>query len=261
MSHPVKKLSQLPGTLFLILFCQILTVYAQENPCDPNLNPRSKDPLRYERRGDRCEGLYYQGKTSAALSLVSLTETFDEYNLKSAQPLLVEWNMPKAQKIQIRAQSVKPGLFYRMDTIRASGETAYRWPTDVLRPLSISRRDIGLVGWALYSLDGSNRNVYLPLRITQNRRTSSAQNYQVQIWPVRELQEVFVSIATIKSDGGPARFLQDGNALGYGYYPAERAITFKIPKPENPGIYYLEIGATLRNGGVVTIEHWFYHAG
>ena len=78
---------------------------------------------------------------------------------------------------------------------------------------------------------------------------------------MRELQEVFVSIATIKSDGSPARFVQDGKALGYGFYPAQRAITFDIPKPEKSGIYYLEIGATLSSGGVVTIEHWFYHAG
>lgn len=56
-------------------------------------------------------------------------------------------------------------------------------------------------------------------------------------------------------------FLRDGEALEYGYYPAERDITIPITGLEIPGVYYLEIGATLKGGGVTTVELWFYHLG
>jgi len=262
MPHPHNLLPTIAGMLLLLFFGCTLPGYAQDNPCDPGLLPLSKGPLRYEQRGDRCEGLYYQDKASPMLSLVSLTESFEKYNLKSTQELVIEWKTPKnAQKVRLRAQSVKSSLYYRMDAIRASGATTYHWPLDVLQALSIVRCDIGLTAWTVRSLNGNSREVYLPLRITQTQPPSAAGNYHVQIWSVCELQEVFVSIAAIQPDGSTAQFLQDGKALGYGYYPAERAITFDIPKPEKAGIYYLEIGATLSSGGVATIEHWFYHAG
>ncbi len=258
----LRTLAQTIPNVFIVL-CVFLTVtaFAQENPCDPDLDPLSKNPLRYELRGDRCEGLYHRNKTSSILSLVSLTEFFEEYSLKSPQEIAIEWKVPKAQKARLRAQSIKQDLFYRMDTIRASSETSYRWPNDVLRKLSISRWDIGLIGWGLYSLDGHEQNVCLPLRVTQSREAVPSETYQVQLWPIQELEEVFISTATINPDGSPKTFLQDGEVLGYGFYPAKRVITFEIPKPEKPGIYYLEVGATLSSGGVVTIEYWFYHAG
>jgi hypothetical protein len=75
------------------------------------------------------------------------------------------------------------------------------------------------------------------------------------------LIEVFVSLAAIGVDGRPVSFLRDGEALEYGYYPAERDITIPITGLEIPGVYYLEIGAPLKGGGVTTVELWFYHRG
>lgn len=39
-----------------------------------------------------------------------------------------------------------------MDTVRPSGNTTYRWPIGILRALEISPRDLGVVGWARYSI-------------------------------------------------------------------------------------------------------------
>ncbi len=257
-----RTISQKIWLLFLgCLLYLAFTIRAQaENPCDPDLVQKSKDPLQYTLRGDRCEGIYYQN-TPPILGLVSLTESFEEFTVKSGRELVLEWSLPKAQEVQVRAQSVQPGLFYRMDTIRSAGESRYSWRVDVLQSLSLSRWDIGVIGWARYSFGGASRDVYLPLRIAQNQQPAASSTYQVLLWPARELNEVFVSIATISANGSPEQFLRDGKPLGYGYYPAERAIAFDIPKPQQPGIYYLEIGATLSNGGVISIEHWFYHAG
>ena len=248
--------------LFLLLFQfgQALPVSAAENPCDPNLPRPPDDPLGYQLRDDRCEGRY-ELEVGAPLQIVSLTESFEEYDLKSGEDLIVEWSVPRDQKVHLRAQGLKPRLYYRMDTVRNSGSTSYRWPTDILRALNISRGDMGVVAWARYSMNGVNRDVYLPLRIRQKQQAIQSKAYQVVLWPGRELEEVFVSVATVKADGSPGNFIKDGEALNYGYYPALRGIEFEVPKPERPGIYYLEIGATLRSGGVVTIENWFYHAG
>ena len=107
MYHSRKLFKKLPVILLLLLFCQICLVYAQENPCDPTLKPLSKDPLRYEQYDNRCEGLYYQS-SPPTLSLVSLTESFEEYSLKSQQELVIEWKVPKAQKVQLRAPGNQP---------------------------------------------------------------------------------------------------------------------------------------------------------
>jgi len=247
--------------LLLFQFGQLLPVYAAESPCDPNLPRKSGDQFGYQPRGDRCEGIYIFKPSSLILFIASFTESFEDYNLKSGEDLIVEWSVPKDQKVHLRAQGLKPRLYYRMDTVRNPGSTSYHWPIDILRALSIPRGDIGVVAWARYSMDGVGQDVYLPLQIGQKQRAVQSGSYRVVLWPGNELTEVFVSLATVKADGSPGNFIKDGEALNYGYYPAERGIEFEIPKPEKPGIYYLEIGATLRSGGVVTIENWFYHAG
>lgn len=250
-----------PLLVLLFLFGQSLPVSAAEDPCDPNLLRPSDDPLGYQLRGDRCEGRYDLQPSSLVLFIVSFTESFEEYNLKSGENLIVEWSIPKEQKVHLRAQGLKPRLYYRMDTVRNPGSTSYHWPTDILRTLNIARGDIGAVAWARYSMNEVSRDVYLPLRIRQTQQAAQSGVYRVVLWPGKELAEVFVSVATVKADGSPGDFIKDGEALNYGYYPALRGIEFEIPKLERPGIYYLEIGATLRSGGVVTIENWFYHAG
>jgi len=256
---------QLYCTLFLVLlvfqFGQPLPVLAAENPCDLNLAQPSGDPLGYQLRNDRCEGRYVQEVASTILITASFTESFEDYDLKSGEDLIVEWTTPKDQNIHLRAQGLKPRLYYRMDTVRTPGSPSYQWPTDILRTLNISRGDMGVIAWARYSISGISQDVYLPLRIRQKQKAVQSGAYRVVLWSGRELAEVFISLATVKADGSPGTFIKDGEALNYGYYPAERGIEFEIPKPDKPGIYYLEIGATLRSGGVVTIENWFYHAG
>jgi hypothetical protein len=246
--------------LLLFQFGQALPVSAAEDPCDPDLPRPSDDPLGYQLRDDRCEGRYDFDR-GGTIQIRSLTESFEDYNLKSGEDLIVEWSVPKDQKVHLRVQGLKPSVRYRMDAIRSPGSTSYRWPVDILRALNILRGDIGVVAWARYSMNGVGRDVYLPLQIRQTQQAVQSGVYRVVLWPDRELAEVFVSLATVKADGSPGNFIKDGEALNYGYYPAERGIEFEIPKPERPGIYYLELGATLRSGGVITIESWFYHAG
>ena len=248
--------------LFSQLF-QPLSGFAQDNPCDPNLVGSASDPLGYHLRHDRCEGRYVQDVASTILVTASLTEAFEDYDLKAGKELVVAWQAPQKQPVHLRAQGLRPRLYYRMDTVRPPGSVSFQWPTAILAALDIPRQDIGVIGWMSYALGGVAREVSLPLRISQKGNIPQARTYRVVLWPGRELTEVFISLAPVKADGAVGTFLpnQDGRPLKYGYYPAERGIEFDLPAPETPGVYYLEIGATLRSGGVITIENWFYHAG
>ena len=229
---------------------------AVESVCDPRLAASAKDEWAYQQRDDRCEGRYapQRGET---LLLLGFTEVMDVADFSAA--VNIEWSAPKPQQVHVQAQALAlRGFAYRMDALRPNNDQAYLWPTDVAQAVALSPKEAYLIGWAAYSIGGATRDVYLPLRVTQQPPAGRADAYRVVLWTWDELEEVFVSVATVKADGAPNEFMQDGQPLGYGYYPAGRAIELTLPKPPRPGIYYLEIGATLRKGGVVTLERWFY---
>ncbi len=246
--------------VFLLLFFCQFPVSAQEHMCDTAIKQTIDDQLDYQARSDRCEGSY-KAPGVEIISLVSFTESFESYDLNSGQELVVEWDAPKAQQTRLRAKRLHVEPRYQMDSIRPAGETAYRWPLDVLNALKFPREQIGIVGWARYTL-GEPRAVFLPLRISQQGKPGRAPKYRVVLWPEAELTEVYVSLASVDTQNGTlVEFLWEGKALEYGYYQSRRGIVFEIPKPEKPGVYYLEMGVLLKAGGSINVEYWFYHAG
>jgi len=248
---------------FLMLFwsAECLTKLSAQSNCDSNLTKLSNGPLEYKDRGDRCEGIYVKEVGSTTLQIVSLTESFGEYNTNSGKPILIEWDTPPANSaIHLRAQSVKWKLYYRMDTYRPNGDKLYNWPTDILASLSIEKSDFGLVGIAQDSIAKEKRDIYVPLRVSQDGKTIRTNNYNLMLLPGVELKEVFISLAPLGTDGRPGKFIKNGDELKYGYYPAERSIQIPISGLQIAGVYYLEIGATLRNGGSSTLQIFFYHS-
>lgn len=248
--------------LFFMVFqlVQPLPGSAEENPCDPDLEQSATDPLGYKLRGDRCEGRYILEVGSTILFPVSLTAVFEDYDLTSDKDLLVEWAPLPDRNVRLRAHSLRRPPYYRMDTARPSNNTTYNWPTDILSSLEVSHRDLGVIGWMTSPVGGTEQEVFLPLRISQKGSARQSYSYTMILWPGKELTEVYISLAPV-ADGSLGEFIKDGEALEYGYYPAEQGIEFEISGMQAPGVYYLEIGAELESGGVVTIKHWFYHAG
>lgn len=261
----------LPVSIFFLMLwiCSValtMSVSAKEEFCDENLVAPSNDPLGYQLREDRCEGRFIREPNSPVLLMFSLTESFEKYDLDRDQPLQLAWRFPQNQHVNLRAyglQAPSPRLFYRMDTTRAAETSSFRWSPELLQALKITPADLGVIGWVMYPMNGAQRQIYLPLRLGQQQTPGASDRYQVMLWPGQEFTEVYVSLATVDSDGSPVEFLWDGKALAYGYYPPEHGIAFDILKAElkRPGVYYLEIGAILRSGGVFTLEQWFYHAG
>lgn len=247
-------------------------------PCDPSLRGPPGHPYPYRNRGDRCEGVYARPVASTTLSVVSLTAAFDDYKLESPASLATKWAAPVPgapypvacgatpgadEPIHLRAQSLQPRIYYRMDAVRSLADRGYDWPKEMLGALAISRPGLGVLAWMTRAVDGAERTVYLPLRIAQQPGTSQSvvADYRVDIVPGRELAEVYVTLARFDVAGQPASWLKRGEALGYGYYPAERPIRIPLPLSGSPGCYRLEITATLRgDGGTTATALWLYDA-
>lgn len=234
----------------------------QENYCDPFLAQLSDNPLGYRMRGDRCEGIYIKEVSSTTLLVASFIESSGDIDFKSDKALQVEWNrVPNNNAVRLRSLGLRRRLYYRMDTVRPPGSISYSWPSDVLTALDLQMNDIGIVGLTHCSVGKSEREVYVPLRIRQPVDAKRSSSYRLVLLAGVELAEVFITLAPVDTDGSLLDFLKNGIALKYGYYPAERGIEIPISGLKSPGIYYLEVGVTLRGGGTSAVDLWFLHAG
>jgi hypothetical protein len=239
----------------LLLILSALPSIAQ-NPCDPLLIQPKGNPYGYRLRGDHCEGVYVQEVSGAPLTIVSWTESFEDYDLTSSAPLLLQWD-GRPGDVRLRAQGMRRRLYFRMDAIRTSGSKSFSWTPDLLAAVNIPKMELGILGYVMESVAGTEHEIYLPLRVTQNQKQLRSGTYHLVVIPGTELKELFLTVAAATSDGRPV--VKNGEPLGYGYYPPERPVEIPISGLSKPGIYHVELGATFRSGGAATSELWFYH--
>lgn len=255
------QLHIVPALVFslLLLTSSSKAIFAQGNHCDPELPQITADSYGYRLRGDRCEGIYIRRVGVSSLQVGSLTESVEDFDPATNKNLLVQWAAPANASVHLRAYGLRHRLYYRMDSLRPAGNTSYEWSPNLLAAFNVRKRELGLVAWVSQPVDGQSREVYLPVRLTQKAAVNRSNRYDLVLMPGVELAEVFVSLASLNPDGKVGAYLKRSEALGWGYYPAERVITVAIPKPNATGLYYLEIGATKKAGGSLTMQVWFYH--
>lgn len=264
-------LSPRPGRVF---FCSLFTLlcvvravpgpaHAQESPCDAGLERRARGAHGYALRGERCEGIYVEEVGGTVLAIASFTDSFQSYDSTSGQTLIVEWTAPGGDSLWLRARGIRRDLYYQMDAVRSSGEGSYRWewPKDILVPQRIGRGSLGVVGWTRRTLGDLERDVFVPLRLTEQGEETGDGRYELVLFPGARLAEVYITLAAMDPNGQPRHFIRQDEPLQYGYYPAERPIRIPISDLHDPGIYYLGIGARLERGGSVALTHWIYHPG
>jgi hypothetical protein len=233
---------------------------AQALTCDTVLQGLAHGPHGYGPRGNRCEGIYTQQVSGSTLWVASLTRSFEEYDLTSTDDLIVEWAAPDGAGVLLRAQGIKPDLYYRMDAVSPAASHAFTWPSDLLAAQRIPQGDIGVVGWTRYKLGGVDHVLLLPLSIRQHRAAAEADGYDLVLFPTEELKEVYVSLAALGADGRPTKVIQQDKPLRYGYYPAENPVHIRLRGLGDPGIYALQIGAELVAGEPAALTYWIYHA-
>lgn len=236
---------------------------AQDDPCEPSvLRLATPPPLGYAPRGerrDRCEGEYRQEKRgSPTLSVVSLTAGVEDFDPRSNVDLRVEWAPLTDAPVRLRAQSLRPRQYYRMDALRPPGETSFLWPPWLLGDLDIRRSELGIVAWTRRTVGGRPHDVYLAVRIGQRDLPRSAPTYELVVVPGVELSELYQTLVPLGSDGRPGRPLWDGAALALGYYPANRPIRITISGLASPGFYRLDLGGLLRHRGTTSTSFVFY---
>lgn len=220
-------------------------------PCDSRLLQLAAPVNGYQRRGDRCEGVYARQVAGTTLFLASFTETFEKYDLKSDAPLLVRWPMRPDSGIQLRAETVRAGRYYRMDTRAAPQDSVFTWPSRILSSERLNRGDLGVLGWTRLTIGGQRRIVYLPLAITQQGAPKRCNPLELVLSTETRLSEVTISLAQIDSTGAELRAIKQNEPLGRGFYPAGSPIVVTLKRTDlaAPGLYSLKIAATLSPRG------------
>jgi hypothetical protein len=223
--------------------------------CDGYLHAAANDPYGYRVRGDRCEGVYIKD-LSASLRLVSFISEFGDFD-PSASPLRLEWKAtPSAGEIHLRANALRPRLYYEMDSIRPAGSSSYEWETSLLAAFGITRSELGIVAWTSQRIADHDRQVYLPL-IVNRSKSEKKMVARVVVESGVELRELYVSLSLLNTDGSRRAVLRKDQPLKTGYYPAEESIEISLPELKESGTYLLELGAEFQGGGVSSETAWF----
>ncbi len=248
--------------------CYVSThVIAQPSYCEPELLADSgTGSTAYRYRDNRCEGSYKPKINSTKLVPVSLTERFD-VDPKRDGELAIRWPKPKslgpeANNIKLRARSLDIGrkeTFYRMDSEVSSADGVLVWPSDVLGMLNLEKVDLGVLGWTRAEIpDVGVDLVYLPLRVTpENQRPSADRSdYELVLMPSIKLREVTLTLVA----AGSTEPLISDLELGYGYYPLGHPVHIDIERPEQPGLYRVEVsGIPDRDASKIVSSHlWLY---
>jgi hypothetical protein len=141
--------------------------------------------------------------------------------------------------VQVRAETIRGGRYYRMDTWRAPEEHAYRWPTQVLSAERIRNATWESLG-GLEANRGQQQGVYVPLTVRQNR-APVCEGYDLILSPGERLTG-FTSLAVLDSTGKPAQFIKRDLPPELRLLPAGNPIPVRIKSSDlpQPGLYYLK---------------------
>jgi hypothetical protein len=120
--------------------------------CDDNLRP-IPGSQGYQQRTTtaRCEGMFESPVRAIDLEVVSFLIGSLTFNVDNDQQLVI--SVPQASdlidnEIHVRAVALPLQTYYRMDTVAAPGTTAL-WPIlDVLKPQSLTAKQLGVFGWS-----------------------------------------------------------------------------------------------------------------
>ena len=246
---------------FLIVLALGMPVMAQ-SPCDPRLPLHSgiQETTAYRLRGDRCEGIYVRSVAGNSVILIaSFSEPFSDFQDRS-KTIELAWPA-QSSEVRIRAYPLRERLYYQMDAVVPPHRGSYSWQRDVLDALHLVKQDIGIVAFSDAGENTTEGVVYLPLRVRSHGVSSKRSSYELILVPNVELTEVYLSLRRVSDGGTYGPYLFSDVPGKRGYYPAERGARLRFERPQLVGLYSLEIGATVRDGGLSSQRMYFYEPG
>jgi hypothetical protein len=256
MSAPMKG-----AVLVALLLARASATFAQADPCDPAIKGKEdrSNPSGYHLRSDRCEGIFLQDvSATGSLLVASLTATMQGFKPEGGKPLEVEWRAPGAGRVNLRAYSLRPKLYYRMDTVQEATSPSYAWPPAILATYAVQATDVGLVGWTSITLgDQHLEPVYIPVGIRASKETAWPASIRLVLVSPADLKEIYVTVSPLDATGVSGKPLRDG-PLGYGYYPAGGAVRIDLAPWPKSGIYLVQLAAARKDGANVVNRFWMY---
>jgi hypothetical protein len=227
------------------------------------------DPQGYRRRPgavgsvDRCEGTFRPEVSGDNLWVAGFFEAFADFPADSVVPLEASWTARGPVPTYLTVHSVRIDQPYRMDVLVPAEQLTFQWSTAVIAPLSLRRADLRPIA---FSFDPSRGALHLPLRIGSTGDATRSDRYALTVVPTSRLSDVRVSIARVEAvgdlPGGDAYLVYDRSIGQGGLFITRTPIDIPIEKPEEPGIYVVEVQG-LRAGAdpLPTLPVWFYHPG
>lgn len=218
---------------------------AQQSACDQRILDVAGGGQPYADRTDRCEGTY-KLQVGAGLYLRSIYQSFGGFSLDTTrEPLMIEWSSPPGRRIAVRADGWVGGEPYRMDAALAPGSQSFTWETLVLRALSSGSREpltrelLAVQAW----VDSAGTQLFLPVRIWQHERPQQCGPVSIELWAMSRPDSVFVDVATVDAAG--AHHSLGRRELGRRPYPLNGPLGFTLPEIKAPGMYLINLSATL----------------
>ncbi|VUX56156.1 exported protein of unknown function [uncultured Woeseiaceae bacterium] len=222
------------------------------SPCDPSIRQNPGHPQGYQQRSDSlCEGVYATGVSSFSLTLASLTGPLRDIDLGKSGNYRLEWKTTMRGDVRIRADSLRPRFYYRMDTARPASEAGITWKNAIPAYHKLRTREIGLLAM---QRDETGKTLYLPVRISPEGQTALSTPYHAMIFSGADIEEVYWSL-----DRGSEQLVWE-RAVNRSPYMARQPITIQFDEVTEPGTYHVTITAELRNGMTNAVEFDFLHA-
>jgi hypothetical protein len=207
--------------------------------CRESIKPAEQGELAYQERGDRCEGFVIQKVGSVDVAVIGMTSSFESFENNST--VEVSWqNIPGELNLELKAISVKPLLFYRMDTAQPLAAGSFTWSTDILNDAGIEAEDISLLAVTTIS----SKAIHVPVSLG---KSGSEDHYTLLVGLSGDIEKVYFGHTFV------GKSIQDVEAfsfedlrpkdLGYGRYSSGEPLDITIPFSELPesGFYALRI--------------------
>ena len=234
---------------FPLLLCLVAYSGPQETPCDPDVLP-IETSQGYQKRDTRCAGLYKPKVNSTPLWLASLTVGDGSFDATTDGSQRLQWQGPGKQTINLRGESLRPKLHFRMDA--QITQDHYQWPLDLLASQKLTSNEWGILAW--YTKD--NQKIHLP--VTYGQEVPAAQPYQVTLVPGQSLKKVYLTLTAVDDEGKNTAFVVEDEIVE-GYFTPNRKVDIPLPHLDRKGRYRLEIAAELASGGTAVTHLLFQH--
>ena len=237
-----------------VLVAAPVSLLADSSACDPSILQNHDHPLGYrDREGQLCEGTYATGVSSMGLMLASFTGPMHGINLASQAKFSFQWQPVSQGDVRVKADSLRPRFYYRMDAVRPSNETRLSWTNAIPAQYELRTSEFGVLAM---QQDASGKLIYLPLRISQNGQSPAEGNYVVTVISGAEIEEIYWSLCM----NGQNPCIVYDQPLDRKPYAANQPITIELDKVVSPGRYLLTISAQLRSGSFDTVEVPFQYS-